>query len=136
MLTVADIMTRSVVTLSPSESLAKAAETLSMMSVSGAPVCDGSARAVGVFSKSDVVDGLIDGRLSPEALVKNHMTTVTVSLRADDPVTAAVAVMAERSIHRVLVLDADDHVVGIVSPLDILKAVHEGRLRLESASGV
>ena len=136
MLTVADIMTRSVVTLSPSESLAKAAETLSMMSVSGAPVCDGNARAVGVFSKSDVVDGLIDGRLSPEALVKNHMTTVTVSLRADDLVTSAVGVMAERSIHRVLVLDNDEHVVGIVSPLDILKAIHEGRLRLESSPRV
>lgn len=130
MLTVADIMVRSVVTLSPAETLAKAAETLAVMSVSGAPVCDGSARVVGVFSKSDVVDGLIDGRLGAAALVKNHMTPLTVSLRADEPVTAAVALMADRSIHRVVVLDADDRVVGIVSPLDILKAIHDGRLRL------
>ncbi|MBX3222215.1 MAG: CBS domain-containing protein [Labilithrix sp.] len=134
MLTVADIMTRSVVTLSPFESLAQAADTLAMMGVSGAPVCDAGARALGVFSKSDVVGGLVDGHLRPDALVRDHMTKVTVSLRAEDTVAAAASVMAERSIHRVLVLDDDEHVVGIVSPLDILKAIHDGRLRLEAAA--
>ncbi|MBX3213753.1 MAG: CBS domain-containing protein [Labilithrix sp.] len=135
MLTVADIMTKSVVTLSPFESLAQAADTLAMMGVSGAPVCDAGARAIGVFSKSDVLGGLVDGRLRPDAVVKDHMTKVTISLRAGDPVTAAVSVMAERSIHRLLVLDDAEHVVGIVSPLDILKAIHDGRLRLEGGAG-
>lgn len=134
MLTVADIMTKSVVTLSPFEPLAQAADTLAMMGVSGAPVCDAGARAIGVFSKSDVVGGLVEGRLRPDAVVKDHMTKVTVSLRAGDPVTTAVSVMAERTIHRLLVVDDDEHVVGILSPLDILKAIHDGRLRLESGS--
>lgn len=134
MLTVADIMTKSVVTLSPFEPLAQAADTLAMMGVSGAPVCDAGARAIGVFSKSDVVGGLVEGRLRPDAVVKDHMTKVTVSLRAGDPVTRAVSVMAERSIHRLLVVDDDEHVVGILSPLDILKAIHDGRLRLESGA--
>ncbi|MBX3261812.1 MAG: CBS domain-containing protein [Labilithrix sp.] len=134
MLTVADIMTKSVVTLSPFEPLAQAADTLAMMGVSGAPVCDAGARAIGVFSKSDVVGGLVEGRLRPDAVVKDHMTKVTVSLRAGDPVTRAVSVMAERSIHRLLVVDDDEHVVGILSPLDILKAIHDGRLRLESGT--
>jgi CBS domain-containing protein len=130
-LRVADIMTRSVVTLAPDESLSHAAETLSNLGVSGAPVCDEGHRVIGVFSKSDLVDGLIDGKLDPSAKVGDLMTNVSFSLVAEDTVVTAAKLMADKSIHRVLVLDAEKHVVGIVSPLDILKAIRDGKLRLE-----
>lgn len=130
MLKVSDLMTRSVATLSPDETLAQAADTLASLGVSGAPVCDEHARVVGVFSKSDLVGRLVDGQLDPTSRVGDHMSSVTVSLRAEEPVAAAVRVMAERMIHRVVVLDEGGHLVGIVSPLDVLRAVHEGRLQL------
>lgn len=131
MITVADLMTRSVVTLAPGESLAQAADTLSSLGVSGAPVCDADERVVGVFSKSDLVGGLVDGRLDGSATVGSFMTKVTVALRPEDSIERAVEVMAERMIHRVVVVDGAGRLVGIVSPLDILKAVREGRLRLD-----
>jgi len=127
---VADLMTRSVVTLSPDETLSQAADTLASLNVSGAPVCDGEQRLVGVFSKSDLVGRLIEGRLDPSAKVGEHMSTVPVTLRPDDDVRKATDIMAERSIHRLVIVDADERVVGILSPLDILKAVHAGRLVL------
>lgn len=131
MLKVSDIMSTSVVTLAADESLAHAAETLSNLGVSGAPVCDESQRVIGVFSKSDLVDGLIDGKLDPKAKIGDLMTNVSFSLSPEDSVLTAAKMMADRSIHRVLVLDADEHVLGIVSPLDILKAIRDGKLRLD-----
>jgi predicted transcriptional regulator len=127
---VSELMTRSVVTLSPDETLAQAAATLASLNVSGAPVCDAEQRLVGVFSKSDLVSRLIDGRVDPAASVGEHMTTAAITLGPDDDIRKATDVMAERSIHRLVVVDAEGHVVGILSPLDILKAVHAGRLVL------
>ncbi len=127
---VSDLMSRSVVTLSPDETLAQAADTLASLGVSGAPVCDADERVLGVFSKSDLVGRLVDGRLDPQARVGEHMTKVTVWLRPDDPVKTAIDVMAKKMIHRVLVLDGEEHVVGILSPLDILAAIRDGRLPL------
>jgi len=131
MITVADLMTRSVVTLSPDESLAQAADTLSSLGVTGAPVCDAGERVVGVFSKSDLVGRLVEGRLDASATVGSVMTKVTVALRPEDSIARAVDVMAERMIHRVVVVDGAGRLVGILSPLDILKAVRERRLALD-----
>jgi CBS domain-containing protein len=130
---VADIMSKSVVTLSPDETLAQAADTLASLGVSGAPVCDEGERVIGVFSKSDLVARIVEGRLDPQAKVGDHMTNVTFQLAPDDDVRRAIDLMADKSIHRVLVLDGDRHVLGIVSPLDVLRAIRDGRLRLENA---
>lgn len=132
---VSELMTRSVVTLSPDETLAQAAATLASLNVSGAPVCDGEQRLVGVFSKSDLVSRLIDGRVDPSASVGDHMSTAPVTLRPEDDVRKATDLMAERSIHRLVIVDAEGRVVGILSPLDILKAVHGGRLVLNIPPG-
>ena len=127
---VSELMTRSVVTLSPEETLAQAADTLGSLNVSGAPVCDAEQRLVGVFSKSDLVGRLIEGRLDPSAKVGGHMSPAAVTVQPDDDIRKATDLMAERSIHRLVVVDAEQRVVGIVSPLDILKAIHDGRLVL------
>lgn len=130
MVTVAEVMTKSVVTLSPDDSLADAAATLASLGVSGAPVCDGAQRVVGVFSKSDVVDRLIDAKVDASSRVGDHMSTKLVSLRPSDTVATAVELMADRSIHRVVVLDDGGKLVGILAPLDVLKAVRGGALKL------
>ena len=129
---VSELMTRSVVTLSPEETLAQAADTLGSLNVSGAPVCDAEQRLVGVFSKSDLVGRLIEGQLDPSAKVGDHMSPAAVTVQPDDDIRKATDLMAERSIHRLVVVDAEQRVVGIVSPLDILKAIRDGRLLLNS----
>jgi predicted transcriptional regulator len=127
---VRDLMTSSVVTVTADETLAQAAATLTSLSVSGAPVCDAEQRVIGVFSKSDIVDRLIDAKVDPGARVGDHMSKVLVSLRPDDSVKTAVELMADKRIHRVVVLDDGGKVVGILSPLDILAAIRAGDLTL------
>jgi CBS domain-containing protein len=63
-----------------------------------------------------------------EHAVAEVMTRAVVSLSSDVDVAEAARVMMERGIHRLIV--ADDHrLVGIVSTMDVLRAVADGRLK-------
>lgn len=59
--------------------------------------------------------------------VDEVMTHDAIALSPDDSVVAAADVMREHSIHRVLVVD-DDTLVGILSTLDLARAVAENKL--------
>ena len=59
--------------------------------------------------------------------VDEVMTRVAITLSPNDSVLAAADLMRSRSIHRVLVLD-DGALVGIVSTLDVARAVAEHKL--------
>lgn len=53
-----------------------------------------------------------------------------VSMRPDDPVAAAVALMARNRIGAVLVIDETDTVRGILSERDIVKSLHQHRAEI------
>jgi len=129
MLLVSDLMTHSVVTLTPEMSLAQATSTLATMDVSGAPVCDAEGRAVGVFSKSDIIK--LDGSVRPAATVGELMTAAVVAIRPSDPIASAIDLMARRGVHRLMVVDEDGAVAGILTPMDIVKAVASGKLPVQ-----
>jgi CBS domain-containing protein len=57
-----DVMTRDVVTVTPSTPLADVAQMFSEDSISGAPVVDAQERLVGIVSRTHVLTGLLDER--------------------------------------------------------------------------
>lgn len=59
--------------------------------------------------------------------VKDAMTEGVISVTPDAEIAEAARTMAERRIHRLLVLEGD-RLVGLVSSLDLLRLVAEGRL--------
>lgn len=126
MLLVSDVMTHSVVTLAPEMSLGDAAATLSTMGVSGAPVCDVEGHVVGVFSKSDVLK--LDGSTAEGARVGALMTAKVASIRDSEPLKAAIEQMAAAGVHRLIVIGADGHLAGIITPMDVIKALASGKL--------
>lgn len=124
---VKDLMSHSVLTLSPDSTLEEAAQTLANLGVSGAPVVENE-RLVGVFSKSDIVDDLSDGEIDLRDLVKKTMSKAPLTVAPDDDVAVAVALFAEKKVHRIVVVDGKGAVVGILTTLDIVRALHERRL--------
>jgi CBS-domain-containing membrane protein len=54
------------------------------------------------------------------------MNPEVVTLYAEDPAMAAVAEMAKRQIHRIVVLDAESKLAGIVTPMDVVRALARG----------
>jgi CBS-domain-containing membrane protein len=132
MITIADIMTRDVFTLPASARADKAAWELSLRGITGAPVRDGRGRLVGVLSRSDLADPeRSEGPLEAKE-VQHIMTPALFTLLPSEPVSKAIKLMVREGIHRVIVMDENHEMVGIVTSSDVLGALSRGELADES----
>ena len=122
---VKDIMTPQVLTIDPDEKLEDVAAELTKMGITGAPVRDEQGHVVGVLSKSDLADA---GRVSPSASAKDAMTPLLFATKAEDTVRSAAARMVETGSHRLVVVSDSEVLVGIVTPMDVLKGLLDGRV--------
>ena len=93
----------------------EAAWGLTRRHIGGAPARD-EGNLVGVLSSSDLVNPEPAQWIRGEATVGDLMNPDVISLYADDPAMAAVNEMARRDIHRIIVLDQDSKLAGIVTP--------------------
>lgn len=119
---VADIMTEGVVTIRHDATLDEAQATLTEHQVSGAPVVQGR-QIVGVLSATDLVDPRKDFAVKVGAI----MTKVVFAVRRDDPVVFAVQLMVQENLHRVVVVDDQGSLVGIVTAHDVMRAIVDGK---------
>ena len=127
MLTVGDIMTTNVYTVDADASAEEAAWGFTRRHIGGAPVRDGDGNLVGVLTKGDLVNPEPAQWIKGEATVGDLMNPDVLALYRDDPALAAALGMVARNIHRVVVLDGDQKMCGIVTSMDIVKAVAAGK---------
>jgi predicted transcriptional regulator len=128
MLRIKDIMTVNVYIVDVDASAEEAAWGLTRRHIGGAPARDATGNLVGVLSKSDLVNPEPAQWIKGEATVGDLMNPDVVSLYADDPAMAAVDEMAKRDIHRIVVLDNESKPAGIVTPMDVVRALSRGQL--------
>lgn len=119
MASVADVMTRGVRSMTPSDTVVKAAQAMDELNVGAIPVCDGD-RLVGMVTDRDIV---IRG-VAQEADIKSCKLSDVMSghvrtVRENDDVDDVLNEMAAAQIRRMPVVDAKDRLVGIVSLGDI-----------------
>lgn len=133
---VADIMTRNVLTVASDAHLEDAAWGLTLKGFSGAPVKDEHGNVIGVLSKSDIVDPEKTDPKAHHHFVRDSMTPLLFAARSTDPVRFAVRRMVETGVHRLVVVDDRGEVVGIVTPIDILRGLLEGKLQAEDFARV
>jgi CBS-domain-containing membrane protein len=124
--------------------------------IHGVPVVDPEGRLVGVVSQTDLlqwhftaaVDGATvhqaDSSRPPRGLrfadirtatIEEVMSPIVHCVRPEDPVTLAAARMIDRKVHRLVVVDEDARVLGIVSAADLLRAIPEVEGVLEQVRG-
>lgn len=119
MTTVADIMTRGVRTLAPTDSVVQAAQAMDELNVGVIPVCDGD-RLVGMVTDRDiVVRGVALGSELGSTKLADVMSAHVRCAKEDDDVDQVLSEMAEAQIRRLPVVDAEKRLVGIVSLGDI-----------------
>ncbi len=121
-LRVKDVMTEAVLLLRAETRIDDAWEQLHEAGVSGAPVLDARGKLVGVLSNAD----LADPRRRPSGVsgsVGDVMTRIVYAVRAEDPAVVAVRLMADENIHRVVVVNDDGSLAGVVVPMDILRVL-------------
>lgn len=126
-MTVKDIMTKNVYSVEFEASADEAAWGLTRRNIRGAPVRDRAGQLVGMLTKDDLVDP------APRQWIKNKEPTVgdlmdpdVLAVYQDDAALVAVHELATRNLHRVVVLDADNDLVGIVTSMDVVQALDRG----------
>jgi len=114
-----DIMTRDVITVSPTMTVKSLAMTLIKNQISGAPVADKAGKIVGVVSESDIV-------AKKGKQVQAIMSKKIISVGEQTPVEEIARMMTTHHIKRLPVMN-EGKVIGIVSRADIVSAIALGK---------
>lgn len=120
MQTIADIMTRDVMTISPKETIMRAAQMMDELNVGSLPVCDG-ARLIGMVTDRDITVRATSIGADPEETAVEQVMSGDVNYCFDDQeVNEVMEKMRDVQIRRVPVMDHNTHnLIGIVSLGDI-----------------
>jgi CBS-domain-containing membrane protein len=133
MSTVAEVMTRNVVTVRAESTLSEAMACLSTQHISGAAVTDHRRKLIGVVSRSDIMDAEaevqdqeIRGRFLDETLVRDVMTSPALTIGSEMELREAALAMEYGDVHRLFV-ETGGVLVGVVSRSDVSRALATGR---------
>jgi len=151
---VADVMTRGVISLAPTDTMHRAAKLMLQYEVSGFPVVE-QGKLVGIISEGDFLRRVELGTERPDTwsfaffagagslaeeythahgrIVGEVMTRDVVTVTADTPLEEAVQLMETRRVKRLPVVDGDA-IVGLISRGNLLRAfVMGGRATTDDA---
>lgn len=114
-----DIMTKDVITVSPTTRVKNLAMLLIKNQISGAPVAGEDGKIIGVVSEADIV-------AKKGKDVKAIMSTNIISVTEDTAVEDIAKLMTTHRIKRLPVMRGEE-VVGVVSRADIVSAIALGK---------
>src|SRR5262249_5511318 len=125
---VREIMTAHVDVIHPENTLEEAARKMKALDVGLLPVHDGE-RVVGMLSDRDIaVRSVAQGEDPTRDRVADVMTHDVVYCFDDQPIAAAASLMKEHQIRRLLVVDRNHKLAGIVSLGDVAVETGDDRL--------
>ena len=122
--TAADLMTPGPVSLEDTATAAQAAAFLTARGFGAAVVMDAAGHPVGVVTKTDL---LVHARGRGVVLENDHtpvrhlMTPAVFSVKPDTPARSVVGQFLALNVHHLFVTDAAGVLVGVISPVDVLK---------------
>jgi CBS domain-containing protein len=136
MTTVKDVMTPQVEWVTPDTTLREAAELMRTLDIGPLPVCEHD-RVVGIVTDRDITLRATAEGLDPwTTRVREVMTPNVVSCYEDQDIEEAERVMKERQLRRLLVLDRDQRLAGIVSLGDLAVHADDAGMAGEALQGV
>jgi CBS domain-containing protein len=123
-----EVMTRGIETVSSGLTLELAAKKMLSRNVGFLPVLD-SEKVIGVVTDRDIVLRAVAAGWRPHmTTVGQVMTTTPLAVYDDQTLNEASLVMEKNFVHRLLVLDRRERLVGIVSLSDIAAKTENEKL--------
>jgi CBS domain-containing protein len=117
---VSEVMTHGVECISPDTTLQQAAKRMKDLNVGPLPVCGDNDRLVGMITDRDIVIRAVAEGWDPKRKrVEDALTPEVVYCFDDDDIDEAARLMRDNRIRRILVLNSDRRLVGIVSLGDL-----------------
>ena len=119
MLKAKDIMSKTITTVRPDQTLLDAIQLLICKEISGMPVVDEKGKVIGIITEKDILNFIFSGNLK-NTRVADVMTKEVVSFSPEDDIDTIALSIGQKRFRRVPIVDGDT-VVGIVSRRDILR---------------
>jgi len=128
------------ITIGPRRPISEALEMMAKYKISGVPVTDPGGKVLGILTNRDVrFEKRLDRRVE-ELMTREDLVTVPVGTTLDE----AVELLQQHKIEKLLVVDEDLYLKGLITVKDIQKAIDYphaskddlGRLRVGAAIGV
>jgi CBS domain-containing protein len=114
-----EVMTREVESLKSTDTVAEAARRMSELDVGFLPVCRSDGAPLGTLTDRDIVLRVVAQHRAYTTQVQDVMTPDVVSCRPDDDVTRAEQLMRLNQVSRILCMDDDGQIAGVISLADI-----------------
>jgi CBS domain-containing protein len=112
--TVAELMTKGVLTVEPSDTIGEAAEKMYAANVGAVVVVEDMVRIVGIITERDLLRAVAHRARAAEARVRQWMTADPLTIAPETEIGEAAKIMFERSFRHLPVVK-DGRPLGIVS---------------------
>ncbi len=123
-------MSADVVTILEDASVSQLCDVLQAAHAQGVPVLNARGELVGIVTEEDILYGTMGtpDKSGSAVLVRDIMTSPAICATEDTDVVELCEMLWGMRIHRIPIL-LDGKVTGIVTALDVVRAVAEGTLR-------
>lgn len=124
---ISQVMKQGVSSCTANDSLNSAAQIMWDRDCGCVPVSDADGRLVGIITDRDIaMAAYLQGGPLRSLPVAGAMATPVLTCHPEDPIARAEAIMREHQVRRLPVVDAENHLVGMLSLNDIAaEASHE-----------
>lgn len=122
---ISDIITGELHTCTPETGLQEVAAMMVRHDCGAIPVVGQGAKQVplGIVTDRDIVARIVARGLDPQDLkARDAMTTEPIVVRRDDSLELGMRLMGDNQVRRVLVVDENDHLAGVLSLADVVRA--------------
>jgi CBS domain-containing protein len=114
-----EVMTREVECLKSTDTVAEAARRMADLDVGFLPVCRSDGAPVGTLTDRDIVLRVVAQHRAYTTQVDEIMTPDVIACRPEDDVARAEQLMRLNQVSRVLCMDDDGQIAGVISLADV-----------------
>ncbi len=121
------IMKKNVECVSPRDSIEEAAIRMRDDNIGFLPVCDQSRQVLGTLTDRDIAIRLVAAKKPASTLIEDVMTREVVACSPKDDIRDAERAMAKNHKSRIMCVDEDGRLLGVISLSDVAQHEKGGR---------
>jgi CBS domain-containing protein len=129
---ISELMTHEPKLVTPDDSVTEVAQLMARANIGLVPVCESleTRKLIGVITDRDLVVRLVANGRDPGSIATLHevMSEEIVTCSQDDDEEAVERLMAEHKLRRILVIDENGSLLGVVSQADLARALPKERI--------
>lgn len=126
--TCSEVMTKNPVSAMPTDTVVNVAQLMKERDIGPVPIVEDkiSKRLIGIVTDRDLAMKVVADGLDPNTtMARDVMTKEVITCREDDEIDSALGAMSKHQLRRILVVDANDSLVGIIAQADVATRMNE-----------